>query len=109
WEMPPELTTQTVDRESGKLATEWCPPSLVYREIFIPGTEPTEACDLHGPGIFGGRLRGILPDTAVMDTTAGRGAWPDRFRPSASAHPRARRRHSRRAEAPTDHRPRPAR
>lgn len=79
WTMPPELTSQAVDRESGKLATEWCPPTLVYREIYIPGTEPTEACDVHGPGIFGGRLRGIIPDTAVLDTTAARGLPPLRF------------------------------
>ncbi|HEY8468680.1 MAG TPA: PBP1A family penicillin-binding protein [Longimicrobiales bacterium] len=79
WTMPPELTTQTVDRESGKLATEWCPTEQVYREIYIPGTEPTEACDVHGPGIFGGRLRGILPDTATADTAAPRIDPPIRF------------------------------
>lgn len=53
WPMPPELTTRLVDKKSGKLATEWCPRELVYTEIFIPGTEPTEPCDLHGPTLFG--------------------------------------------------------
>jgi len=54
WQRPPELTTRRVDDQSGKLATQWCPLDHVYEEIYIPGTEPTEACDLHGPGAFGG-------------------------------------------------------
>lgn len=53
WPMPPELTTRLVDKKSGKLATEWCPRGLVYTEIYILGTEPTEPCDLHGPTFFG--------------------------------------------------------
>lgn len=52
WPMPSELTTRMVDRTTGKLASEWCPRDQAYLEIFIPGTEPTELCDLQGPGFF---------------------------------------------------------
>ncbi|MBI4544845.1 MAG: hypothetical protein HY703_06610, partial [Gemmatimonadetes bacterium] len=65
WTLPAELVTRKVDKESGKLATEWCPGQLVYSEVHIAGTEPTEICDLHGPGGFAGRLRAVLPDSAA--------------------------------------------
>ncbi|HUG40791.1 MAG TPA: PBP1A family penicillin-binding protein [Longimicrobiales bacterium] len=74
WIAPGGLTRRTVDSESGKLATEWCPVESLEEEIFLPGTEPTEACDLHSPGLFGLPLRGIphgaepIPDTVRPDT-----------------------------------------
>ena len=53
--------------------SEWCPPEQMLEEIYVPGTEPTELCDLHGPGLFGTPLRGlpqVLPDTGSRaDTT----------------------------------------
>lgn len=52
WPMPAELTTRMVDVTTGKLASEWCPRDQAYLEIFIPGTEPTELCDLQGPALF---------------------------------------------------------
>jgi len=52
WPMPSEITTRLVDRQTGKLASEWCPQDQTYLEIFIPGTEPTELCDRDGPGLF---------------------------------------------------------
>lgn len=67
WSRPPALTTRRVDRQSGNLATQWCPNDLVYEEIYIPGTEPAEVCDLHGPGL-GGRPRPLGPDTLGVDT-----------------------------------------
>lgn len=68
WIMPEGLTTRTIDAESGKLATEWCPPEALRQEIYLPGTEPTEACDLHAPGLFGVPLRGLPP--VPVDTFA---------------------------------------
>ncbi|MBI4540637.1 MAG: PBP1A family penicillin-binding protein [Gemmatimonadetes bacterium] len=53
WPTPPELITREVDARSGKLKTDWCPRDLIYTEIYIPGTEPTEPCDLHGPSLIG--------------------------------------------------------
>lgn len=53
WAMPPQLILREVDSKSGKLRTEWCPRDLIYTEIYIPGTEPTEPCDLHGPTLIG--------------------------------------------------------
>ncbi|MBI4520914.1 MAG: hypothetical protein HY701_08750 [Gemmatimonadetes bacterium] len=52
WPMPAQLTTRLVDSKSGKLATEWCPYDLTYSEVYLPGTEPTEPCDLHGPSLL---------------------------------------------------------
>lgn len=43
-----DLVTVEVDEETGLLASEWCPPERRYRELFIPGTEPTEACEEMG-------------------------------------------------------------
>jgi len=49
WPRPDSLVERVVDETSGLLATKWCPLNLVYREIYLPGTEPTETCDIHGP------------------------------------------------------------
>jgi penicillin-binding protein 1A len=68
WQRPDGLRTAMIDRESGKLFSEdFCPPELMTEEFYLPGTEPTELCDLHAPGLFGAPLRGfeqVLPDTA---------------------------------------------
>jgi penicillin-binding protein 1A len=57
WPLLPGLITREVDDRTGKLASQWCPPDRVYTEIYIEGTEPTEACDLTGPNLrdIGGR------------------------------------------------------
>ena len=49
WPRPEDLIERVVDETTGLLATQWCPANEVYREIYLPGTEPTETCDLHGP------------------------------------------------------------
>lgn len=49
WPRPPGVAEHAVDRSTGLLATPWCPPELVYEEVFMPGTQPAETCDLHGP------------------------------------------------------------
>jgi 1A family penicillin-binding protein len=65
WTLPAALITREVDRETGKLATEFCPGANVYEEIFIPGTEPTETCD--SAGLFSAPVRlpgdSLAPDT----------------------------------------------
>jgi penicillin-binding protein 1A len=53
WAPPPEVTTRLIDEQSGRVATDWCPRETLYQESYVPGTEPTEFCDLHGPGIYG--------------------------------------------------------
>ena len=66
WVRPDALTTRMIDEQSGKLFTEWCPIENQREELYLPGTEPTELCDLHAPGLFGAPLRGLpqlLPDT----------------------------------------------
>jgi penicillin-binding protein 1B len=42
---PPDIVFVAIDRDTGKLAQPACP--RVISEAFIPGTEPTEACELH--------------------------------------------------------------
>ena len=71
---PADVTTATVCRISGKLASEGCEHvevisdsrletrSMVYTEYFSRGSEPTEYCDLHQRrGLFG-TLAGIFSD-----------------------------------------------
>ena len=47
WRRPPTLESRRVDRFTGYLATDFCPPQEVYQEWYIPGTEPTEECPYH--------------------------------------------------------------
>ncbi len=80
WTMPAAVTTRRVDRTTGKLANEWCEANA-YVEYYIPGTEPTEACE--PAGLFGAPIRGFppLPDSTGAvppDTGAARvpEGWP---------------------------------
>jgi membrane peptidoglycan carboxypeptidase len=43
--MPDEMVTVDICPISGKLHTDKCPPAV--QEIFLAGTEPTTACDVH--------------------------------------------------------------
>jgi len=43
--MPGGLVFAEIDRDTGQLAVPGCP--RVFREAFLPGSEPTEHCDLH--------------------------------------------------------------
>jgi penicillin-binding protein 1B len=45
FDVPEGVVFVDIDKETGKLATPACPK--VYRESFIPGTEPTEPCPIH--------------------------------------------------------------
>lgn len=71
WQMPAAITTRRVDSRTGKLANEWCEANA-YVEYYIPGTEPTEACE--PAGLFGAPIRGFPPlpsqDTMGQDTAA---------------------------------------
>ena len=49
WPEPEGIVERSVDRRSGQLAGPWCPADLVYREVYMAGTEPRETCSLHGP------------------------------------------------------------
>jgi membrane carboxypeptidase/penicillin-binding protein len=56
---PRGVVSVVIDPETGLLATQDCPDSR--EEEFIRGTEPTEECDRHGPGLIDrlGRLFGF--------------------------------------------------
>jgi len=45
---PPGIVVKTICLRSGKLATSQCDSTA--QEVFLPGHEPQEVCDLHGPG-----------------------------------------------------------
>ena len=64
WPRPDGITTRRVDRTTGLLPTQWCPPDVVVTEVYIQGTEPTEYCDAHGP--FGAHA---MPDSLAADST----------------------------------------
>jgi penicillin-binding protein 1A len=69
WPRPDGLTTAVIDSETGKLLTEWCPVGSAREEVFLAGTEPTELCDIHAPGLFGAPLRGVPHTPPVPDAT----------------------------------------
>jgi len=96
WFTPPAgVTTATVCRLSGKLATEGCENvdvvdpdgkierrSMVYTEYFARGTQPTTFCDLHPTRGLLGKLAGLfdqsdhpspphIADTGLRPGTAG--------------------------------------
>ena len=45
WPILDGLITRRVDSRTGLLASRWCPVEDAYDELYLPGTEPTEACD----------------------------------------------------------------
>jgi membrane carboxypeptidase/penicillin-binding protein len=45
FQVPEGISFVDIDRDTGKLAVPGCP--RIFREAFLTGTEPTEACDLH--------------------------------------------------------------
>lgn len=48
FEAPDGIVTAEIDAETGELATPACPK--VRNEVFIAGTQPVQACHLHGNG-----------------------------------------------------------
>jgi penicillin-binding protein 1B len=46
FEPPPGLVSETIDPQSGQLATVSCPRTA--QEYFVAGSEPTQYCELHG-------------------------------------------------------------
>ena len=70
---PPGVTTATVCRLSGKLASEGCNDveqmnkqgaierrSMIYTEYFVRGTEPAASCDLHPTRAVVGSMAALL-------------------------------------------------
>jgi penicillin-binding protein 1B len=45
FEVPEGIVFVDIDKDTGKLATPYCPN--VFREAFLAGTEPTETCTVH--------------------------------------------------------------
>ena len=51
WSPPEGLIALPIDTGSGLAATEDCPLEQTRVEYFMPGTEPTEFCPLHGGSV----------------------------------------------------------
>jgi penicillin-binding protein 1A len=68
WTWPEGIVAVNVDRETGRLANEWCPDNIAT-EFFIAGTEPSEACSPYRGGLFGAPLRGVPLDTLIRRDT----------------------------------------
>ncbi len=49
WNRPDDLVARQIDKDTGELATPWCPRESTMYEWFIPGTEPIENCSIHNP------------------------------------------------------------
>jgi penicillin-binding protein 1A len=47
WPRPDGLITRDIDKTTGLLRNQWCPPEVVYAEWYLPGTEPIRECDVH--------------------------------------------------------------
>ncbi len=52
WTLPEGLVTRLIDKTTGKLASQWCPQGDQILELFLPGTEPTDYCDLDDSRLF---------------------------------------------------------
>lgn len=76
WSAPRGLTSRTVDEQSGGLATDWCPRETLYTEIYVPGSEPTDYCPLHGPGLLGVPYRPYAADTLSDEVIGDPGPAP---------------------------------
>jgi penicillin-binding protein 1A len=57
WPRPDGLIARDIDKTTGLLANQYCPLPVVYTEWYLPGTEPTQYCDVHS-----------ATNTAVGDT-----------------------------------------
>jgi penicillin-binding protein 1B len=83
---PPGILQETIDPQSGQLATATCPQTAT--EYFIAGSEPTAYCELHGgqnaqssPGSWLGHLFGKGTASPASPPASGEGT-------NASSHPR---------------------
>ncbi|HEY5219667.1 MAG TPA: penicillin-binding transpeptidase domain-containing protein, partial [Gemmatimonadaceae bacterium] len=60
WPRPEGIVTREIDFTTNMLRTQYCPPADVMSEVYLPGTEPMRACDVHtAHGVI------VRPDTAA--------------------------------------------
>jgi penicillin-binding protein 1A len=61
WSPPSSLISVPIDARAGGLATDDCPAEDIRIEHFMPGTEPSTHCPVHGsgPGVMDRLLRGL--------------------------------------------------
>ena len=49
WPRPTDILVRQIDVTTGMLRNPFCPDDVVVTEYYIPGTEPTSECNVHGP------------------------------------------------------------
>ncbi len=81
FEAPEGVVTADIDADTGLLATPGCPK--VRSEVFIAGTQPIEACKLHG----GARTQVAGWDPVAPATSEGSPMVAERGRPAATPAP----------------------
>jgi len=73
---PAGIIEAEICTESGLLATRWCPPETVRRELFIQGTQPWQPCNIHTPwssGQLPWPFGGLEPGPAPFRSPGGEG------------------------------------
>jgi len=61
WPRPDDLLALDIDRTTAMLRNPFCPDSVVVTEYFIPGTEPTQECNVHNAFNTGPRPDSLRP------------------------------------------------
>jgi len=61
WPRPDDLLALDIDRTTAMLRNPFCPDSVVVTEYFIPGTEPTQECNVHNAFNTGPRADSLRP------------------------------------------------
>ena len=85
---PRNITTATICRLSGKLATDACHDSgpdrrsTAYYENFVSGTEPTDSCPLHNP-VLSNPFRALAALIMPRSTSAAHAPAPTAEAPAA--------------------------
>ena len=62
WPRPEPIISRDIDATTGLLQNPFCPSEVVYREFYLPGTEPIRECDVHNPfSLIPDDSLGLLP------------------------------------------------
>jgi penicillin-binding protein 1A len=72
WPRPEPIISRDIDGTTGLLQNPFCPREVVYREFYLPGTEPIRECDVHTPFMLTpADSLGLLPPSPASMPTPG--------------------------------------
>jgi penicillin-binding protein 1A len=91
WPRPEAIISREIDGTTGLLQNPFCPREVVYREFYLPGTEPIRECDVHSPfSLIPTDSLGLLPPpdagfpSSGVRITPGEAPMPTRVPPPDS-------------------------